>query len=115
MANITSNLAIFPLDSRLKEIQEPLVIKLRGRPSGSLNKRRMRKSNDFSRLTRREFSRFEHVEQNILSSQQRGIRRSGIHGRAIRRGQNQPQTRSDNSTSGNVIGIPTEMTSIFSI
>lgn len=108
-----------PLDPRLKEIQEPLVVKPRGRPSGSLNKKRRRKSNDFERSTRRELSRFEHVERNILASrqpfQQRGIRRSGIHGRVVQRGQNQPQTRSDNSTLGNVTRIPTEMTCIFSI
>lgn len=110
-----ANQAVFPLDPRLKEIQEPLTVKPRGRPSGSLNKKRSRKSHDFEQSTRRELSRFEHVERNILASQQ-GIRRSGIRGKAIRRGQNQLQGRSDpTSTPGNITGIPTEMTSVFRI
>lgn len=67
LSRTPANPAIFPLDPRLKKIQEPLVVKPRGRPSGSLNKKCSRKSNDFERSTGRELSRFEHVEQNILA------------------------------------------------
>ena len=119
-----------PLDPHLQKIEEPLVIKPRSRPSGSLNKKQSRKNDYFERSTRREPSRFEHVERDFSSSQ-RGTRRTGIRGNAVRRGQhrpqnqpgnrpqNQPQNRSQSrtnqSTSGNVAGIPTEMTSVFSI
>ena len=109
------NPVVFPLDPRLKEIEEPLVVKPRRRPSGALNKKRSRKSNNFEESTWGELSRFQHVEQHLLASQQRGIRQSGIRGKAIRKGQNRPQTRSDQSTSGNVTGIPMEMTSVFSV
>ncbi len=110
-----ANQAVFPLDPRLKEIQEPLIVKPRGRPSDSLNKKRSQKSHDFEQSTRREPSRFEHVERNILASQQ-GIRRSGIRGKAIRRDRNRPQGRSDpTSTPGSITGILTEMTSVFRI
>lgn len=47
LSNVTLNPAIFLLDSRLKEIQELLVVKPCGRPSGSLNKKQRQKSNDF--------------------------------------------------------------------
>ena len=111
-----------PLDPRLQEIEEPVAVTLRGRLSGSLNKKRSRNNDTLDRSTRREPSRFEHVERNFSSSQ-RGVRRSGIRGNAVRRGQNQSQnrpqnrsqSRADQSTSGNITGIPTEMTSVFSI
>ena len=81
-----------PLDPRLQEIEEPLMVTPRGRPSGSLNKKRSRKNSSFERSTQREPSRFEHIERDFSSSQsQRGIRRSGIRGNAVRRGQNRAQ------------------------
>lgn len=51
----------FLLDPRLQEIEEPLVVTPRGRPSGSLNKKHSRKDNTFDRSTQRKPSRFEHV------------------------------------------------------
>lgn len=97
---------LFPFDPRLQRIEEPLVVK------PSLNKKRRRKDNDSERSTRRELSQFERVERNFSSSQQRGIRRTGIRGNAIQRAGNRPTSQTN---SGNVAGIPTEMTSIFSI
>ena len=93
----------------------------RGRPSGSLNKKQSQNNSSFERSTQREPSRFEHIERDFSSSQsQQGIRRSGIWGNAVRRGQNRAQNRpqnhrTDQSISGNVTGIPTEMTLVFSI
>ncbi len=46
-----ANQTIFPLDPRLREIQEPLTVKLHARPSGLLNKKRSRKSHDFEQST----------------------------------------------------------------
>ena len=51
LSKTLANPVVFPLDPRLKEIEEPLVVKPRGRPSGALNKKRSRKSNDFERST----------------------------------------------------------------
>lgn len=103
------------LDPRLQGIEEPLTVTPHGRLSRLLNKKRSRKDDNFERSTCREPSQFEHAERGFSSSQQRGIRRSGIRGNAVRRGQNRPQSRTDQSTSGIVAGIPTEMTSVFSI
>ena len=90
-----------------------MTVKPRGRPSGSLNKKRTRKDIAFERSTRRDPSLFEHREREFSISQ-RGISRSGIRGRPVRRAQNE-RTRENLAQSGNVSGIPTDMTSVFNI
>ena len=106
---------LLPLDPRLQTIEDPITIKPPGRPSGSLNKKRSRKDIAFERSTRRNPSLFEHRESEFSVSQQRGIPRSGIRGKAVRRAQNEHQTRTDLAQSGNLSGIPADMTSVFSI
>ena len=75
-----------PLDPRLQEIEELVAVTPRGQPSGSLNKKRSQNNDTLDRSTRRKPSRFEHVERDFSSSQ-REIRRSGIRGNAVQRGQ----------------------------
>ena len=106
---------LIPLDPRLQSIEGPITVKPRGRLSGSLNKKQSRKDIAFERSTRRDPSLIEHREYEFLFSQQRGIPRSGIRGRPGRRAQNEQQTRANLAQSGNVSGIPTDMTSVFSI
>lgn len=76
------------LDPRLQTIEDPITIKPRGRPSGSLNKKRNRKDIAFERSTRRNPSLFEHREREFSFLQQRGITRSGIRGKLVRKAQN---------------------------
>lgn len=106
---------LLPLNPRLQIIEDPITVKPRGRPSGSLNKKRSQKDIAFERLTRRNPSLFEHREREFSFSQQQGISQSGIRGRPVRRAQNEHQTRTNVAQSGNVLGIPTDMTSVFSI
>lgn len=105
--------SLFPLDPRLQTIEDPITVKPRGRPFGLLNKKRTRKEIAFERSTCRHPSLFKHRECEFPISQ-RGISRSGIRGRPIRRAQNE-RTRENLVQSGNVSGIPTDMTSVFSI
>lgn len=80
-----------------------------------MNKKRSRKDIAFEQSTRRNPSLFEHREREFSFSQQRGIPRSGIRGRPVRRAQNEQETWTNLAQSGNVSGIPTDMTSVFSI
>lgn len=56
----------FPLDPRLHGVEEPDQVKPRGRPSGSLNKKKpTRKEQKVQQSTQRDFSRFEHVNNQF--------------------------------------------------
>lgn len=68
-----------------------MTVKPRGQPFGSLNKKQTQKDIAFEQSPRRDPSLFEHRERKF-SILQRGISRSGIHGRPVRRAQNE-QTR----------------------
>lgn len=106
---------ILRLDPRLQTIEDSITVKPRGRPSGSLNEKRSRRDIAFEQSTHRDPSLFEHRERAFSAFQQRRISPSGIRGKAVQKAQKWPQIRTDPPRSGNVSGVPRDMTSFFSI
>ena len=106
---------ILCLKPRLQTIEDLITVKPRGQPSGSLNKKQSQRDIAFERSTCRDPSLFEHREREFSASQQQGIPRSGILGKAVQRTQNRLRTRTNPPRSGNVSGVLTDMTSVFSI
>lgn len=82
-----------PLDFYFQEIERLLVVTPRGWLSRLLNKKRSQKKDKFEQLTWKKPSRFEHIECDFSSSQQR-ICKSGIWGNAVQKSQNQSQNQS---------------------
>ncbi len=62
--------SLFLLDSRFQPIQDPIIVKLCGRPLDLLNKKRSRRDIAFERSTCRDPSLFKHRKRRFLASQQ---------------------------------------------
>lgn len=61
---------LFPLDPHLQRIKKPLVVKPRGQSSGSLNKKRSQKDNDFEESTCRKLFHLLSNDEFLLNNKE---------------------------------------------